>query len=141
MSVRGRRADEAFISATTNEPFAATVQAASRRVPGPAVGTARETPPQKIHTGRSYRSSWYALNIDDASLRITMLFFFSEGCFVLRVHWEKRDGSIATRVVEKRCGNKQEGRKPVRLSGTIFKQRKSSQMWIVIWEGQTTAAD
>lgn len=56
---------------------------------------------------------------------------------MLHVHWEKRHGSI----VEKRCGNKQEGRKPVRFSGTVFKQRKSSQMWIVIWEGQTTAAD
>lgn len=35
MSTRGRRADEAFISATTNEPFAATALAAGCRVPGP----------------------------------------------------------------------------------------------------------
>lgn len=51
MSTRGRRADEAFISATTNEPFAATALVAGCRVPGPAVGTARGTRTKRDGTG------------------------------------------------------------------------------------------
>lgn len=42
MSTRGRRADEAFISPTTNEPFAATALAAGCRVPGPATQAQKE---------------------------------------------------------------------------------------------------
>lgn len=42
MSTRGRRADEAFISATTNEPFAATALVAGCRVTQAQKETERE---------------------------------------------------------------------------------------------------
>lgn len=54
MSARGRHADEAFISDTTNEPFATTASApaASRRTPGHAGRTARETQAHNLWNGR-----------------------------------------------------------------------------------------